>query len=113
MLLPARVIKWVKADAYSLRNYPECEFDEFHKDALVRELVANKYVICGDTHQCPDYPCVPVFHDGYLMLSMRRWAEVMHDAYLHINVRQWPEPWFYMACTCCVEENLPRDEEDQ
>lgn len=82
----------------------ECDFDEWHEDALTQELVKHKYIICGDTHQ---HLCIPVFSDGYLLLSMRRWAEVMDNAYTHINPTKYPDPWFYMAATCAVKENLP------
>lgn len=101
---------WISADEESLRGLKECDFDEWHQDALIKELVNNKYIICGDTHQSPCHPCVPVFNDGYLILSMRRWAEIMGEAYVHINPIAWPEPWFYMASTCTVKEELPSEE---
>lgn len=93
---------WTTPD--NLMGLKECDWDEWHEDALVRELVKNKYVICGDTHQ---HQMIPVFNDGYLILSMRKWAEVMDLAYVHINPTAWPEPWFYMASTCNVREKLP------
>lgn len=102
-----RVKEWTYADDAHLQGLKECEFDEFHQDALIKELVKNKYIICGDTHQCPDFKCVPIFNDGYLILSMRRWAEVMSEAYFQMNPAKHPEPWFYMASTCTVEENTP------
>ena len=102
-----RVKDWTYADDEHLRGYKECEFDEFHQDALIKELVKNKYIICGDTHQCPEFKCVPIFNDGYLILSMRKWAEVMSEAYFQMNPAKHPEPWFYMASTCTIEENTP------
>lgn len=97
-----KVKYWTTPD--NLQGLKECEWDEWHEDALVQEIVNNKYIICGDTHQNMR---IPVFSDGYLVLSMRKWAEVMSEAYLHINPIAWPEPWFYMASTCSVKENLP------
>lgn len=102
-----RVKEWTYADHEHLRGYKECEWDEFHQDALIKELVKNKYIICGDTHQSPEFKCVPIFNDGYLILSMRKWAEVMSEAYFQMNPAKHPEPWFYMASTCTVEENTP------
>ena len=49
----------------------ECAIDQSHIDVLVQELVNNKYVICGDTHQ---HKAIPVFNDGYFLMSMRTWA---------------------------------------
>ena len=50
--------KWISAS--DIDSYKECpSFTEFHEDALVRELVHNKYIICGDTHQSED---LIVFH---------------------------------------------------
>lgn len=106
-MLPVSVIKWSKATAYDLRKFMECEFDEMHEDALVRELVEKKYIICGDTHQSPEHPCVPIFNDGYVILSMRRWKEIMSYAYRYIDPSNNPD--FYMRATLeePIEENLP------
>ena len=82
----------------------EAEFDDLHRDALVQELIKNKYIICGDSHQ---YVAIPVFNDGYLMLSMRKWREVMEEAYEICNPDLDEMPNFYMLCKCSVEENLP------
>lgn len=85
----------------------EAELDELHEDALIKELVKNKYVICGDTHQ---HKAIPIFSDGYLLLSMRRWSKIMEDAYVHIDVlNSARDPWFYMATTCSVKENIPNE----
>lgn len=90
----------------SFRQYHEREadFDELHRDALIQELIKNKYVICGDTHQ--DL-AIPVFNDGYTMLSMRKWKEIMEEAYEICNPDLNEMPNFYMSCLCSVEENLP------
>lgn len=82
----------------------EAEFDELHRDALIQELIKNKYIICGDTHQ--DL-AIPVFNDGYAMLSMRKWKEIMEEAYEICNPDLNEMPNFYMSCLCSVEENLP------
>ena len=97
--------RWISAD--EIDEYRECAFDEFHQDALIKELVNHRYVICGDTHQCPDFKCVPVFNDGYLMLSMRRWSEIMEDAYVYMDRDNHRDHNFYMACVCDIEEKLP------
>lgn len=85
----------------------ECDFDELHRDVIVQELVKHRYIICGDTHQ---HCAIPVFEDGYLLVSMRVWASIMEDAYFQMNPTAYPEPWFYMATTCTVKENLPKCE---
>ena len=82
----------------------EADFDELHRDTLIQELIKNKYIICGDTHQ--DL-AIPVFNDGYAMLSMRKWKEIMEEAYEICNPDLNEMPNFYMACLCNVEENLP------
>ena len=97
---------WTYANDEHLRGYKECEFDEFHKDALIKELIKNDYIICGDTHQCPYFRCVPVFNDGYLVLSMRVWAGIMEEAY-KISKKTNIIPNFYMAALCDIDENVP------
>lgn len=82
----------------------EADFDEMHRDTLVQELIKNKYIICGDSHQ---YLAIPVFEDGYLMLSMRKWKEVMEEVYKICNPDLNEMPNFYMMCLCNVKENLP------
>lgn len=82
----------------------EADFDEIHKDTLVQELIKHKYVICGDSHQ---YLAIPVFEDGYLMLSMRKWKEIMEEVYKICNPDLDEMPNFYMMCMCDVEEKLP------
>ena len=72
------------------------------EDALIKELVDNKYVICGDTHQ---ELAIPVFEDGYVMLSMRKWAEIMEKAWLMSHDEA---PRFYLASLCKEKEVLPQ-----
>lgn len=91
-------------DSPTQRYEEEAEFDELHEDALIQELVKNKYIICGDTHQ--NY-AIPVFNDGYIMLSMRRWSEIMEDAYVYMDRDNHRDHDFYMACVCDIEEKLP------
>lgn len=82
----------------------EADFDNLHRDTLVQELVKNKYIICGDSHQ---YLAIPIFNDGYIMLSMRKWSEIMEEVYKICNPDLNEMPNFYMACQCNIEENLP------
>lgn len=98
------VEKWIP---YSeVDKYQECEFDNMHENALIKELVENNYIICGDTHQCSDFYAVPVFNDGCLVLSMRRWQEIMKEAYKLKNPFK-SIPNFYMASLCDIKERLP------
>ena len=87
----------------------EAPFDEFHQDVLIQEIVKNNYIICGDTHQ---NFAIPIFNDGFLMLSMRRWAEIMDEAAMLMNPvayvkGNYSSTSFYMACIGAVKENLP------
>lgn len=90
-----------------INKYKEIEnYNDFYEDAIIKELVDNQYIICGDTHQ---YMCLPVFeNDEYVMLSMRKWGEIMakamnliesSDKYTYIN--------FYLVSLCKKEEKLP------
>ena len=81
----------------------ECGLDEFHEDALIKELIEKGYVICGDTHQ---FKAIPVFEDGYLLLSMRRWADIMQKAW---REKYMTSPNFYIASLCNQEEKLPNE----
>lgn len=87
----------------------ECNIDAFHIDALIQELVKNRYVICGDTHQ---RLAIPVFEDGYFFVSMRYWSEIMASAiyyiFPHRAVRErYSKSDFYMAATCRIKERFP------
>ena len=77
----------------------EAPFDEFHLDVLIQEIVKNNYIICGDTHQ---NFAIPIFNDGFLILSMRTWAEIMNQAYGNQHN-------FYMAAICDIQEKLPNE----
>lgn len=94
--------------SYSDTNgYRECVPDDYHFDALIKEIIENDYVICGDTHQCSDYIGIPVFTDGYLLLSMRKWDEIMAQAWKMTHPDDEKIPNFYLASLCDVEERLP------
>ena len=75
---------------------------------FVDYIVKNKYVICGDSHQ---HLAIPVFNDGYLILSMRKWKEIMEETYKICNPDLNEMPNFYMMCMCNVQENLPQTKE--
>ena len=105
VIIMVRFNRWISAD--EIDEYRECAFDEFHEDLLIKELVNHKYIICGDTHQSGQHRCVPLFSDGYLLLSMRKWAEVMNEAHLYMNPLHHEPHLFYMKATCELEENLP------
>ena len=120
-----KVIKWIHPDkinekiekestyglpyytSYYKNKYKEIEeYNDFYEDAIVKELVDNKYIICGDTHQ---YMCLPVFeNDEYVMLSMRKWGEVMAKA---MNLIEGSDKYqyidFYLVSLCKKEEKLP------
>ena len=111
-MLKPKIIKWMTYEDLEqiqkkiqigdamYRHTPEVHeapFDEFHQDVLIQELVKNNYIICGDTHQ---NFAIPIFNDGFLMLSMRRWAGVMNQAYGNQHN-------FYMAAVCDMGEKLP------
>ena len=77
-----KVIKWIDLDKIKEQNsyygtFPyegsilyEAEYDENYEDAIIKELVDNRYIICGDTHQ---YMYIPIFDNNtYVILSMRK-----------------------------------------
>lgn len=82
----------------------EIDFNDFVEDILIKELVDNGYVISGDTHQ---YYAIPVFEDGYLMLSMRKWGEIMTKAYELTKGQTSYIPNFYLKSLNNIEEVLP------
>lgn len=116
-----KVVKWIHSDkinekiekesiyglSYYENKYKEIEdYNDFYEDAIVKELVDNKYIICGDTHQ---YMCLPVFEDNkYIMLSMRKWGEIMAKA---MNLIEGLDKYtyidFYLVSLCKKEEKLP------
>ena len=115
-----KVIKWVKPNElyeqkevyyYELghsyiNKYTEADYDENYEDAIIKELVDNQYIICGDTHQ---YTCIPIFNDDtYVMLSMRKWGEVMAKAMNLIeDSDKYQYIYFYLVSLCKKEEKLP------
>lgn len=107
------ISEWKTWGQIEEEGLPECEFDDIYYDALIQELVQHHWIICGDTHQMM---CIPVFIDGYLMLSMRKWAEIMSEAYACMypckQGDMLPSMAFYMATTCPIKENLPWEPED-
>ena len=89
-----------------INKYTEADYDENYEDAIIKELVDNQYIICGDTHQ---NMCLPVFeHDEYIMLSMRKWGEIMAKA---MNLIEGSDKYtytdFYLISLCKKEEKLP------
>lgn len=99
------ILKWINYEKIEQQNIPECPFNEKHYRDLINELAEKEYIICGDTHQAL---CIPVFEDGYLMLSMRRWAEIMEEVFKNEHPFSPQTPNFYMASTCSIKENLPK-----
>lgn len=93
-------------DFECVNEYIKAEYDENYEDAIIKELVDNKYIICGDTHQ---YMYLPVFEDNtYIILSMRKWGEIMAKA---MNLIESSDKYtyidFYLVSICKKEEKLP------
>lgn len=85
----------------------ECDFNEFHEDVLIKELIEKEYIICGDTHQ---RKAIPIFEDGYLLLSMRKWAEIMQKVWENKKGYTNKVPNFYMASLLYeISERLPNE----
>ena len=100
-----KVIKWICADELN-EQYKEADYNEYCEDAIIKELVNNQYIICGDTHQCI---CIPIFEDNkYIVLSMRKWGEVMAKA---MNLIEGSDKYdykdFYLVSLCKHQEKLP------
>ena len=118
---PVRVINWINLndverfeDAKKIIAspiYDEAPFDEAHKDAIIKELVDRHYLICGDTHQSRDVDGIPLFEDGYILVSMRVWGGLMAEA---VNVVRHTDKYtytdFYMASTCKFNEEYHGEE---
>ncbi len=114
-----KIIKWISLDEldekyensfdgcfWYTNKYQEADYNEYYEDVVIKELVDNQYIICGDTHQ---YMCIPVFeNDEYVMLSMRKWGEVMAKA---MNLIEGSDKYdyrdFYLVSLCKKEEKLP------
>ena len=96
---------YVSPEHEGLRKYAnEIELNEFYEDAIIKDMVENKYIICGDTHQ--NY-AIPVFENGYCILSMRRWGELMSDVYRLRGYIISPNFYLYALCADKIEEKLP------
>lgn len=93
-------------DRTKIAPYQEAEFDDLHRDVIIQELVKNKFLIAGDTHQ---YCAIPMFDDGYILVSMRVWKELMTEAYWLMDTfkRKDDNPNFYMASVCGIKEVIP------
>jgi len=87
--------------------YDEAEYDIPHKEAIIKDIIDNNYVIYGDTHQSEYWRGIPVFEDGYIFLSMRTWGELMAEAQ---NIKEKTNKYkyldFYMASTGSLPEKL-------
>lgn len=113
-----RVVRWIcpkdiedKINLYNRfyyydRIYYEADYNDFYEDAIIKELVDNQYIICGETHQ---HICLPIFNDDtYVMLSMRKWGEVMAKAMNLIeSTDKYTYKDFYLISLCKKEEKLP------
>lgn len=109
MILPVKFTNWITYDELlynkSYQELPNIFYDGAI-DAIVKELLDNNFVICGDSHQIW---AIPVFNNNsYLMLSQRKWAEIMSDV---MNIREHTKKYsyldFYLANHCPIEEDLP------
>ena len=120
-----KVIKWMDLDKIKEQNnyynnyyntynrFPcegsilyEAEYDENYEDAIIKELVDNRYIICGDTHQ---YMYIPIFDNNtYIILSMRKWGEIMAEVMNLIKgLDKYTYKDFYLVSLCKKEEKLP------
>ena len=90
-----------------MKIIPEANFDEVHESSLIQELQKKGLIICGDEHQSKDFYFIPLFDDGYILLSMRRWGEIMAIA---VNQKLGKDIYtymdFYMRSTCPLTENI-------
>ena len=100
---------WTNFEEIELGIDTEAEFDTWHRERIIREIVNCNNIICGDTHQ---QNAIPVFTDGYVLVSMRVWADLMEEAYKlgHPSAVPYDYGNFYMAATCKIAENCPKEE---
>ena len=94
--------------------YHEAPYDEAHKEAIIKDIIKNDYIISGESHQSNDCPCVPVCNDGYITLSMRAWGDLMAQA---MNRKEKTDKYdyrdFYMCgLGCPFDEKLPYSHKD-
>lgn len=103
-----KITKWV--DPENLKGYFELEdFNDVYEDVIIKDLIENNYIMCGDTYQ---YRYIPVFNNRYfLLISMRRWGEIMAKA---MNIKENTDKYrytdFYLAAMCNIEEVTPNVE---
>ena len=104
------VIKWITWKDIEENIYYEIDdFTEDYEKAIIKEIINNNFLICGDTHQ---EKCIPVFRNNeYVLLSMRRWGELMAEIErLRYPNKHYTYLEYYMACTCPEVERLPYEE---
>lgn len=97
-----RLIDWItqrSIETFGLTK--EAPYDNEHKQILINEIRSHSYMICGDAHQIE---AIPLFNDGYLLLSMRTWAELMNEA---ADNGAFGEQAFYMSQGCPLKDRLP------
>ena len=88
-------------------RYQEVELNEDIEDVIIKDIIENDYIICGDTYQSS---CIPIFDNSYYIeISMRKWGEIMAQAR---NLKDNPEPLytyrdFYLNSLCSMKEKLP------
>lgn len=76
---------------------------DYIEDAIIKELIENQYIICGDTHQLY---AIPVFEGGYVIYSMRKWGEIMNRARCMVRFNNVDN--YYLATLCETPEKLPK-----
>ncbi len=117
-----KVVKWIHPNELSEQisqeslygldcfknKYTEVDYNENYEDAIIKELIDNRYIICGDTYQ---YKCIPIFeNDTFITLSMRKWGEIMAEAMnLKENVDKYTYKDFYLASLYNGIEYTPFD----
>ena len=117
-----KVVKWVKNEEllekekkelyiggnFSVDKYKKIEPDEYYEDAIIRELIDNNYIICGDTHQ---ELCIPIFENNeYIELPMRKWGEIMAQVE-NLRTRKYnyyTYEDFYLTSLCGQQQRLPK-----
>lgn len=93
-----RIKEWVAYSDDIDKKYKEAPFDDAHKEAVINALIKNDEIIYGDMHQSYNYKGIPVFKDGYLMVSMRTWGGLMAEAMnIKKKVGKYKYIDFYMA----------------
>lgn len=75
-----KIVKWISYSDDIDKLYKEAPYDDEHRNAVIDALVEMEEPIYGDMHQSYNCNGIPVFKDGYLMVSMRTWGELMAEA---------------------------------